>query len=380
MNANASSIGPAFTHPTVPVASHFLGTTSPAANPSSYLSAITSLLSTYSLEVEYPLVDDLPRSRHHQSLDRSSQKIKDRVPLVINTQGWVKGLGADLLDKLKGLSKPTHIFLFEAPNWEEGESRDGGWNESDARINSGRDRGCEVIKMESAPASSLDSKWSAADLRTLSFVSYFHSIFPALSLSANLPPLTTLATTWDFSLPLISRRPYSVDWTKRVDGKKMIRGAYIIDGEVEFKEILHALNGTIVALVTSTSSFIPAEMPSLSNPFPYSLDAPLPCPSDSNCLGLALIRSIDPMSTSLHFITPLQTSILALPISLIRGSIELPLALVLDFNNTNNDVEQAKGLVGFEWKDVPYLSVEGTEAGGGGRKKVRKNLMRRGQN
>lgn len=361
------SVGPSFTHPSLPVASHFIGSTSPASNPSSYLSAISSLLSTYTLEVEYPLVEDTPRHRNRSNPTTRLTKIRDHIPLVINTQGWVKGLGADLLEKLKSEAAPTHLFRFEVVD-ENGTS-----DFNDSTSWHAESLPYQVYKMEPAPASPLDSKWSAADLRTLSMISYFHALFPPpLSSSSLMIHTNVFPSTWDFSSPLVEKVPYAVDWTNEEE----IKSVHILDAEIPYSHVLHALNGEIVALVTSTSDDNDSSVPrsSTTGKLPYSPYDPLPLPSHSRTLALALIRSIDPTTTTFHILTPLHPSSLTSPLSLIKGSLELPLSLMLDFKASEE--EREKGVKGVGWEGVPYLSVG---EGEGGRKKVRRNLMRRGQ-
>lgn len=356
--------GPSFTHPSIPVAAHFLGSPSPASDPSSYLSALTALIANYSLEVEYPLVDEPARriGRRHGSARSATaaSKVRDRVPLVVNTQGWVKGLGADLLEKLKLESRPTHLFSFDGAD----EDRDGDEHEHEPA-------GCLRFRLEAAPASPLDAKWSAADLRTLSLVSYFHAILSPASLSAALPS-NTVARTWDFSRPLVARAPLGVSWA---DGET-IASVHILDSEVDYEQVLHALNGSVVALVRSATASDDLAPPTQAAPgFPYDAHASTPNPATSQCLGLALVRSIDPDSRTLHLLSPVPGQLLdAGPVSLVKGALELPVCLVLDFAATDTDKE--KGLCGVEWKDVPYFGGEGE---GAGRRKVRRNLMRRGQ-
>lgn len=360
--------GPSFTHPSLPVASHFIGSTSPASNPSGYLSAISSLLSTYTHEVEYPLVEDAPRHRNRSNPSAILNKTRDHIPLVINTQGWIKGLGADLLEKVKSEAAPTHLFRFEVVE----ENGNSDWNESTSWNNGANESlPYQVYKMEPAPASPLDSKWSAADLRTLSMISYFHAVFPGpLSSDSLMINTNVFPSTWDFSQPLVEKVPYAVDWTNEAE----IKSVHILDAEIDYSQVLHALNGEIVALVASALTDDEEPPATSSTKLPYSPYSPLPAPSNSRCLALALIRSIDPSSTTFHILTPLHSSSLVVPISLVKGSLELPLSLMLDFQATEE--ESKRGVKGVEWEGVPYLSVG---EGEGGRKKVRRNLMRRGQ-
>ncbi|BGP11033.1 Polynucleotide 5'-hydroxyl-kinase grc3 [Rhodotorula toruloides] len=361
-------LGPAFTHLSLPLSSHYLGSTSPASDPSGYLAAISALLSTYALEVEYPSLDEAPSSRRHRrgqpaddSTRSSSGRYRERVPLVINTQGWVKGLGADLLAKLKAESQPSHIFSF-ADAAEYGSSASYGAELAQPAYSvmpPSADAPYFLASLPPAPPSPLESKWSAVDLRTLSLVSYFHSLR-----SGKLP-------AWDFSTPLIGVAPYEFDWRAE---QGQVAQVHIVDGaDIAYEHVLHALNGSVVALVQETS---PAPS-AASRPFPYDPSAALPSPSTSHALGLAVIHSISPATSTLHLLTPVPASVLAssAPLSLVKAPLDLPIALMLDFTASPAEAEQ--GIAGVEWAEVPYLSVDAAE--GAGRRRVRRNLMRRGQ-
>ncbi|BGP03117.1 Polynucleotide 5'-hydroxyl-kinase grc3 [Rhodotorula toruloides] len=366
---NEPILAPAFTHLSQPLSSHYLGSTSPASDPSGYLAAISALLSTYALEVEYPSLDEASSSRRHrrgQPADESnradsSRKYRERVPLVINTQGWVKGLGADLLAKLKAESQPSHIFSFV-------ETVENGASASDyaapaqptySIMPPSADAPYFLASLPPAPPSPLESKWSAVDLRTLSLISYFHSVQSARS------------PAWDFTTPLVGVAPYEFDWRAE---RRQVAQVHVMEGaDVAYEHALHALNGSVVALVQEASPAASAT----SRPFPYDPSAPLPFPSTSRALGLAVVHSISPATSTLHLLTPVLASVLAssAPISLVKGSLDLPIALMLDF--TANPAEAEQGIAGVEWAEVPYLSVDAAE--GAGRRRVRRNLMRRGQ-
>ncbi|KAI5475995.1 AAA family ATPase Grc3 [Pseudohyphozyma bogoriensis] len=347
-------LGPSFTHLSLPVASHFLGSTSPASDPSSYLSAISALLSTYALEVEYPLIDEPAPSRFRRVPSQPSSKIRDRVPLVINTQGWVKGLGADLLLKLKEEARPNILFSFDLEDGDDGMGRPA-------------EPGC--FHLAAAPPSPLDSKWSAADLRTLGLISYFHSTFDVSSPSSPTPTKNVFPSGWDYSTPLVGKTPFAVEWS----GGRSISSVHIIESDIAYEQVLHVLNGSVVALVRDFA-FNPDETPTHPVALPYWPYATTPSPSTSRTLGLGVIHSIDPSTRTLNILTPVSASELGDPVALVKGAIELPLSLMLDF--TANEEEAEKGIAGVEWKDVPYLGVEGDV---GGRRKVRRNLMRRAQ-
>ncbi|GAA5963931.1 hypothetical protein JCM3765_006059 [Sporobolomyces pararoseus] len=383
------AFGPAFTHLTVPVSSHFLGSTSPASDPTSYSTAISSLLATYALEVEFPVIDEPipsnPRRRHHhqasqippKSIRSHGGKVRERVPLVINTQGWVKGLGADLLAKLKGESQPTHVCSFVSPFDNNGEDSagysDGGSYAQQQQYESSNEEGLpfQLFTLPAAPSNPLESKWTASDYRTLSFVSYFHSNL-AVSQASSTSPSSTFPSSWDFSAPLLARIPYSLDW-KREAGQ--ISSVHLLDGDdISYEHVLHALNASFVAIVETNTP--PENSTTLSHSttpsFPYDPTSAVSPSSASRALGLALIRSISPSTTSLHLLTPIPPP--SASIALVKGSLELPLALMMD--HTASESEREQGLKGVEWKEVPFLSIE--EGEGAGRRRVRRNLMRRG--
>ncbi|GAA5880872.1 hypothetical protein JCM16303_005154 [Sporobolomyces ruberrimus] len=378
--------GPAFTHLSLPVTSHFLGSASPASDPTSYMAAISSLLATYALEVEYPLIDEPvpsnPRRRHHLHASQAQStrstkggKIRERVPLVINTQGWVKGLGADLLAKLKDASRPTHVCSFVSPIEDEaGGYSDGGGAPGPfyaPQQQYEREEGLpyELYTLPAAPSSPLESKWTASDYRTLSFVSYFHSklgVAPQHTSS----PSSTFPSTWDFSSPLVAQIPYSLGWKREAE---QISSVHLLEGDdVAYEHVLHALNGALVAIVEPSSMPDHSAPTSSSRSFPYDPTATSPSPSTSRALGLALVRSVSPSTSALHVLTPIPPP--SSSVSLVKGSLELPLALMLD--HTANETEREQGLKGVQWKEVPFLSIEDGE--GAGRRKVRRNLMRRG--
>ncbi|GAA5825727.1 hypothetical protein JCM3770_003406 [Rhodotorula araucariae] len=323
-------LGPAFTHLTIPLASRFLGSTSPASDPSAYLAAAQSLLESYALEVEYPLDGGLSYG----------DKIAERVPLVVNTQGWVKGLGADLLEKLKALSRPTHVFSFAT---------------EDAPLPAPPPLGAACTLLPPAPPSPLESKWSAAEYRALSLVAYFH---------AHLAPSAAAAPSWDFSLPLLARTPYALALSDFPSGTHLVSPA---GAGIPSTHALHALNGAVVALAAAPSPEVAA------------------VPGQPAALGLALVHSVAPGSqtgsvgdATLHVHTPTPAATLAAArreLALVKGAVDLPVALMLDWAASAPEADE--GVAGVPWREVPFLSVDTAE--GGARKRVRRNVMRRGQ-
>lgn len=331
-----------------------------------------------------------PRRRHHheghhranvssQSVKRGGGgKIRERVPLVVNTQGWIKGLGADLLSKLKTDSEPTHVcsFVSAFDGDDSAGHSDGGSHLQpqqrhvyDAAPCADENLPYRLLALPPAPPNPLESKWTASDYRTLSFVSYFYSNLAAAApvRSSTSSPTSVLSSVWQFTSPLIARPPYALDWRRQAG---QISAVHLAEGhDVLYEHVLHALNGSFVAIVESTSST--GDSPSVSTSFPFDPSSAPPNPANSRALGLGLVRSIDPSTSTLHLLTPVPPP--PSSISLVKASLDVPLALMLD--HTASDVDRERGLMGVSWKDVPFLSIE--EGEGAGRRRVRRNLMRR---
>lgn len=314
-------LGPAFTHlqPGTWQAAHFLGDTSPADDPAAYLAAVDSLVQTYADEVA-----------------------QNGTPLIVNTHGWVKGLGADLLLRIKELVRPTRTLSFAGADEEQ-------WHAADM-----------PLVLETAPPSPLEARWTAADLRTLNLASYFYSHENA----------STRETYWDFSSALVSRRPFVLPWSDTSKLRRVyLRGA---DG-VQPHHVLHVLNGSIVAFVASTSEETADAGGSLS--YEDGEAAPVAI----RCLGLGVVRGVDMQAGALHLLTPLSAQTLgnASPVALVRGTsgLELPVALAIDHTATSE--ERALGVAETPWREVPYLSTDGEGSLASGRRRIRRNVMRR---
>ncbi|KAF8230056.1 hypothetical protein L208DRAFT_1378678 [Tricholoma matsutake] len=379
--------GPPFTHPTLPVTAHYIGTTSPRSSPSHYLAAIPA---TFEADADGMYEDE---------------RIHDFIPLVINTMGWTKGLGADLNKKIEDMVQPTDVYELEGDS-----STFEGQASSPPPVmtdNSYPYVGREIKShlLTAIPPSLLSTNYTAADYRALSILSYFYAVFPSpshftpqfevdtpLSLALSNPNLTAL--TWDTSLPLLARPPYEVD--SHFFRSLVLSGAGSED--VVPTEVGTVLNAAVVGLVASQfdselglGSVPPgtANNEQMHTGIPYAQGRGPPSPAMSNCLGIALVRSTSASLSSagpsslgsrtkfqMHILTPLPTLYLAQVNVVVKGEMELPVWGWLDHR-----VDVADGIAGLEQGKVPYLQWgRGPEgAAGGVRKRVRRNLMRRGQ-
>ncbi|KAG1838633.1 Pre-mRNA cleavage complex II protein Clp1-domain-containing protein [Suillus subalutaceus] len=355
--------GPPFTHPSLPYRAHYVGATSPRCSPAHYLAAVQALLETYKLEVQTSMPDD-------ESIDT---RVTDITPLVINTMGWTKGLGADLNAKIEELAEPTHVFEIIGPE-------EKGWPTApptyDTLYNQSAPSKAFQYTLEAISPHLTNTHFNAVDQRNLNILSYFHAIFPSIT-SASFPspsaPLRQMtATKWETSHPLCARYPYEVDWSQAFDQVILIGAGY---EDVIPSEISNVLNGAIVGLVEcEPGTEDPVYLdPSGARELPYAQARHPPAPSTSTCHGLALIRAISPSSSHMHILTPVPPAILARCRVIVKGELELPIWGMLDFTDAN------EGVAGVEKGRVPYLQWGKSEGLGGERRRVRRNLMRKAQ-
>ncbi|KAK0191673.1 hypothetical protein F5146DRAFT_1103596 [Armillaria mellea] len=326
--------GPPFTHPTLPIQAHYIGATTPKSSPSHYLSAIQSLVQTYCLDIQTPTDMDI---------EADDDRTWDRIPLVVNTMGWTKGLGADILQKIHAMVEPTQIFEFEAPIID----------------NSWPTRAPAHPLIKPVPSSNL---YSAADTRTLSIISYFHAVFPSAINPDSFRQIT--AMKWNTSLPLCAKRPYEVNISAAID-QVILTGAGTED--VRPSEIQCVLNGALVGLVSCE----PGSVDTPLGDIPYTQGALPPSTQSSSCYGVALIRSLSP--SVLHVLTPSPPASLHKARVLVKGEMELPIWGLLDFRTDNDEV------AGVEKGKVPFLQWGKREGLGAEKRRVRRNLMRKGQ-
>lgn len=323
-------------------------------------------------------------------------KRSDVVPLVINTQGWVKGLGEELLRSIESMACPTHVFDFEpepSPTADH-PSHAPGWTRSpvhqfaslpfspveDRENANGNGTGMVSYQLlETAPVSPLHTRYTPADMRVLATLSYFYSrISPGpgvLSVSDPNPNPTVHTSSWDYSTPLTEQSPWEA-----ILGEA-IREVYVIgegsDGVVP-SDLPLALNGSVVALLERLTPSTLEQNSNAHDRAPSYVQArPPPSVDETTFLGLALIRAVSPNSPiKLHLLTPLPGDVLRRATIMVKnGAIELPAPGMMDWRDTRAD-RAARG--GWEVpEEMPFF--ESGEAGvGGERRRFRRNIMRKG--
>ncbi|KAI0676648.1 hypothetical protein C8Q78DRAFT_987253 [Trametes maxima] len=357
--------GPPFSHPSIPLAAHYVGATSPRTSPSHYLDSIYALMQQYEIDVQNATLDEDPGDDDE---DDGHGRIGSSIPLVVNTMGWTKGMGADLARRVEEIIAPSTIFGFTNPAVEDETTYAAG------PVAPPHGAGCSPVHfLESIPPALASSHYTAADHRNLNFLSYFHAVFPH-DLSPS-PYPSPSATSWHTTLPLCAQSPYDVDWQEAFE-KVILTGAGMED--VVPSEVHRTLNGAVVALVSCEPGTLDLEPPTESDTplLPYEQGAALPLPNASKCLGLALVRSISPSTqTRLQLLTPVPSHLLGAARVLVMGELQLPVWGMLDFRTLDDGGE----IAGYERGKVPYLRWGKGEGAGGERRRVRRNLMRKGQ-
>ncbi|KAI8645291.1 hypothetical protein BD408DRAFT_339149 [Parasitella parasitica] len=306
-------LGPPYTHQQLePERSFYFGSASPRSNPDYYLACINELVDHWEHDQEQVQDED-----QHQW-----------IPLVVNTQGWVSGVGYDLLISQIHKVEPTDVFamrhyMLQYKNLHP---------TFDIDILPTPNANVFAVAKE-APVLhylgcvlqdpnvvTLADSFTSTQQRDIAFGSYFHQ--------AGMGEDNYLLPRWDYKAHLIDRVPWMVDW------RQGLNAIWVIHEEVKPNELLYALNGSLVAIV----------------------------------------RSIDPSRHALLLLTPLPFNTLEKVSSLVKGEIQLPLWAMLD-----QKLEKGSGVANIPWKKVPYITQQSTEGAGANALRVRRNLLRRTQ-
>ncbi|KAK3846193.1 MAG: hypothetical protein J3R72DRAFT_380259, partial [Linnemannia gamsii] len=293
------ALGAPFTHPRQPYRAFFVGNSTPRDDPDYYIACVKELVKTYYGEVSHTRSWDESDDYH------SDDDEEEHIPLIINTQGWIKGMGYDLLIQLLDYTAPSHIFGFHSPS-------NGDSNLPPSFFSTIREQALAARREQptflyvAAVVLGDDNnlspftKYHPADHRALALLSYFY-LNQENGLGGDAKNGNRLV--WDFTQALVVRRPWCWDWAHA-------KGVWVLFDQVPPSQILYALNATI-------------------------------------------IRSIQPSTRTLHIITPIAPSKLRKCNGIVKGAIHMPIHASLDHNEESSAV---RGIAGVPWKDVPYLN------------------------
>lgn len=328
-------LGPPYTHGTMPDRCLYFGSASPERDPDYYLDCLRELVDSY----------------------RNAEK---QVPLIVNTHGWVKGMGYDMLAYFLGYLRPSAIVeLRNAEN----EARNVAGDLS--LLASGfADEGSaatKVIQIKAMDSSLQTSRWTPAELRNLMTTTYFYRR------TLGVPCETRLSTiisdgwirNWDLAKSPAAAEAYAVPWSRLK--------FQTLHGETARKHALWALNGTIVALCQDLRDL--ALDQSAGDAVDNALEPIVP--ARHNVLGMGVVRGIEAPfgrhTPILHLVTPLPMEVVARCNLLLRGGdVDLPISML------------TAGLPDGS-ANPPYTIMASVGGAGGKEWKARSNVGRRSQ-
>nr|KAJ3418479.1 Polynucleotide 5'-hydroxyl-kinase nol9 [Polyrhizophydium stewartii] len=326
----APLLGPAFTTLLPPLRALFVGSSSPREDPDYFAACVGELVAAWRREMP-------------------------SAPLVVNTNGWIKGMGYDLLMHFIDTLSPTDL-VHVAP--------------AVARS--------ATVRADKPPRSAAARiKLNAADQRALSMVSYFMRP-PAAEPHAPFSP-----TRWDLDTPLTHRAPYAV-------AMQSLRVKFVHE-DVPASQALAALNGTVVGLVIDACEYHQQQQQqqqqqSATPATPADgrdahagiriVPACFPLvPANTHCVGLAVVRAVDLDSGMLHVLSPVPRNVLLRVNLLVRSpGVELPVCLLTD--GLDSIAAAGRPSAGASFAPPPYTTYMLAEGAGAAAKRNR-HLLRR---
>lgn len=326
--------GPPHLHMQQPTRSHFIGDLSPQGNPLHYLASVRSLYDWY---------------WNHCGSKQQGSTVKP--PLVVNTHGWIKGLGFEVLAQVLESLSPSHVMQLTTPNPNNNLPPDKWWlpeglppQQGDPLLYQLPSVGALQQDMGVDPSGAAFG-WALrqppAEQRALQWLAFARQCMgqPSSPCSWDLPAFAAAADA------LAAHPPYKVPLSHF---QVAFHHARIADAQV-----LQALNGAVVAFTKS------AEKPQAGG---EGVDQAAVATAPSVCLGIGIVRSVDPAKQLLYILTP------AAPLHELQqatrlevGNLDLPLALLQTANFMS-----------------PYISVWSITADGtgAGAMKARNTLLR----
>lgn len=276
-------LGPAFTHPSSVdsksfrlVRSHTIAATSFKDDPGHYVNCVVDL----------------------------TKRIPNDVPVVVNSCGWVSGLGATVLSDIVAYTGITDSVAL---------------GPLDADLEDGLKSRTTLHKV--ARRHGRVSARTPADSRAMQTLAYFHQR----------ERTSEGRLRWD-SKRISQLRPWIIGYSGESAGVEAIL-SYGQAPQAEF--LSEVLDGSIVAIVehdpdlfnaTAVERTSKEDIPyiiSREDGFSFPID-----PQQSKCLGLALIRGIDIQNKKFQLVTPLPESqiaqLLQRKVVLIRGGFDFP--------------------------------------------------------
>ncbi|KAF9609089.1 hypothetical protein IFM89_013343 [Coptis chinensis] len=257
----------------------FFGDVSSKRDPKTYLDSIFSLY-------------DYFRTKYHMSKENEDQYTGKRMlPLVVNTPGWVKGVGFDILVEMLRYISPTHVVQVRTSSETKNLPTQAFWLDEELQVLDNHIK-IYAARQDSRNQSVLVQK-DARLLRDLRIISYFRLCFPSE---------VDFSSFKELAHALASHPPYEVS----LSSVKVTH----LHCQVPSNEVFRGLNATIVGLAISSAK--PSESESCT---PW-------------CVGLGIVRGVDPSKDLLYVLTPVPPSILEKVDLLLQGFLQIPIDLL----------------------------------------------------
>ena len=309
-------------------AAYFFGDITSKADPDTYIQMASQLMRRYN---------------QHQEQAKQEYGSDNNIPLLVNTDGWVKGLGYEILSAIIGVVNPGHIIQIngstKAKTFDMSPSNSGSlihviqsFDESSLPALDDDNRSCRSTDSRNSSTGPLLA--SSSDHRIHRLCSYFLGGYDKMiNLRSRIPGNEHEMISFHrerglcdpsniIGLTLASMRPYAVPFQSinlyppsgLLDNMTEIRPLAGMRGDLASNDVIECLNGSIVGLCTKQDTF----------------DAPFNCNAGSgvptlNCIGLGIVRSVDHSRKLFFVLTPVHPQLLANVTSLVGGNISLPL-------------------------------------------------------
>ncbi|KAJ1955791.1 Polynucleotide 5'-hydroxyl-kinase grc3, partial [Linderina pennispora] len=274
---SAPLLGPPFTHASQvePYHAVYMGDTTPRNNPDQYVLAIQELITIYRC-----YISQLVEKRNGMQLAGGSdvgELDELTIPLVVNTDGWLTGLGIDLHYSICEAARPTSYIQIYNQFDNESRGADGSIVEAEPLVDFGSIEGCAPQQLwitamnheravhtlytksskggngsEFVPSSSdtvgsemvtrKGPRHTGYDMRTLAFISHLYMTGGSVDFQLrNQGPAQLAGPTWNMAIPLATQRPLVVPWSDLL--------IWFGDEDIPPSQALRALNGTLVGVI-----------------------------------------------------------------------------------------------------------------------------------
>ncbi|KAH3881717.1 polynucleotide 5'-hydroxyl-kinase NOL9-like [Dreissena polymorpha] len=266
--------GPPFCHQTEPVCAYYYGGLSPKDNPDQYLCYLAMCM----------------------------EKYRERPgALVVNTMGWMKGLGWQLLLDTVRLTSPNRIVQLTSHNKYDNVDlltaaslTETSWSQlsqlyEGPKIPHKETRRPIFFCIEQPLFESYDFKLIAADYRNLSILSH-------------------LGKDIDCGMTLNSFYPYEVSWNDMC--------VHVCNLDVPRSQIMYALNASLIALCEADATEGERHVEG----------GPVFLPPNAVCkwVGFGIVRGIDPMKKMFYITTSVSVEKLSAVNAIVKGAVTLP--------------------------------------------------------